>query len=161
MSVSEENLCKIRIEADPCDPDSMTETVWAERVGRNRYKLCNTPCFSHDLSYADVVFASKGNESGPAMPVFRRILEKSGYKTIIVALDREFDSVNPNYAIVEQLEQAGCDIGFGTARFFSVTIPPHIELETIARLLNQSTEDMTWEIYDPSEMNDVMGQGEM
>jgi uncharacterized protein DUF4265 len=34
-----------------------TETVWAEKLGRNRYRLRNTPFYAFGVSAEDVVFA--------------------------------------------------------------------------------------------------------
>ena len=65
-----------------------TETVWAEKVGGNRYRLRNTPFYAFGVSAEDVVFAEPDDE---ARLVFSSVSLRGGHSTyrIIRAADRE------------------------------------------------------------------------
>ncbi len=67
------------------DDDGKVETLWAFDLGGNFYQLDNTPWYHYGVSWKDVIEAVP--ESGGELPLFRRVVEKSGYRTLRVALD--------------------------------------------------------------------------
>src|SRR5262249_17810343 len=55
--------------------EEYVETLWAERVGPDRYRLNNSPFWAYSVSWLDVVEAHP-DENGQL--AFARIVEKSG-----------------------------------------------------------------------------------
>lgn len=60
------------------------ETLWAFDLGGNKYRLDNTPWYHYGVSFQNVVEALP-EEDG--MRFFRRVVEKSGFKTVRVRDD--------------------------------------------------------------------------
>jgi hypothetical protein len=58
--------------------EEYVETVWAEQVGPDHYRLDNSPFWAYGVSWRDVVEAhmDEGGQLG-----FTRIVEKSGHRT--------------------------------------------------------------------------------
>ncbi len=82
------------------DDDGKVETLWAFDLGENLYQLDNTPWYQYDVSWKDVIEAVP--DSGGELPLFRRIVEKSGYRTLRVALDEPATDV-----FLDEIKQLG------------------------------------------------------
>src|SRR4026208_1081710 len=119
-----EPLSKIGIQTD-----DRVETLWAEPVGVNQYRLDNSPFFAYGVSWQDVIEAVPG-ESG--MPIMRRVIAKSGHRTIriILAADARID---PNaQSVLKGVKAFGCSYEGVTGRYVSIDIPPEVDLQSVA-----------------------------
>ena len=123
--------------------DEEVETVWAEPLGENRYRLDNTPWFAYGVSWKDVVEA-KPEIEGDNMPDFIRVVEKSGHRTIRVILEDE----KAKKEVLEEIVKLGCTYEGANDIYFGVDIPPDANLEALTAFLTKRKEQ--WEHGDPT-----------
>ncbi|HZO20655.1 MAG TPA: DUF4265 domain-containing protein [Gemmatimonadaceae bacterium] len=129
-------------------PDGEVETLWAIARGNDRYELDNLPWFAYGVSAGDVVEASP-DELG--MPVFRRIVHKSGNRTVRVMLERAEGTdqmTAESQRTLDQLRAAGCDYEGMHRKLFAINVPPAVALNTVADILIAS--GFQWEYADPT-----------
>ena len=122
------------------DDAGKVETLWAFDLGENLYQLDNTPWYQYSVSWKDVIEAVP--ESGGELPLFRRVVEKSGYRTLRVALDEPATDV-----FLDEIKQLGCLFEGANRRYIAIDIPPGIDLRKIADFLTEN--DIRWEYADP------------
>src|SRR5688572_8638585 len=78
---SKEHKVFFKLEQDEDEwPPVSVESVWADRVGENRFKLNNVPYFAKDVSYGDIIEC----EILEDVPWFLRLLESSNNSTVHV-----------------------------------------------------------------------------
>src|SRR5215475_980055 len=90
-------LVKIEIR----DEEHEVETLWAFDLGNNLYKLDNTPWFAYRISTGDIIEAEP--VEGDGFPVFKRVVQKSGYRTIRIRAEQNFDD-----ELFEEIKSLGC-----------------------------------------------------
>src|SRR5256885_12556447 len=71
------DIVKIAFEINAGTPDAFTETLWAERVGSEEFRIGNTPFYAAGVSYQDVVRAFP---SGGQLR-FDRVTKRGGHST--------------------------------------------------------------------------------
>ena len=77
------------------------------------------------------------------MPLFRRVVEKSGFRTLRVGLD-----VPATDVFLDEIKQLGCLFEGANRRYIAIDIPPGIDLQKIADFLTEN--DICWEYADPT-----------
>ena len=117
------------------------ETLWAFDLGNQRYKLDNTPWYAYGVSAGDIIEAESDTTDG--FPVFRRVVEKSGYRTIRILSEQGFGD-----ELFQQIKGLGCSFEGATRRFVAIDIPPEVDLQTVVAFL--ISERIQWEHADPS-----------
>lgn len=123
------------------DNDGNVETLWAFDLGEDLYQLDNTPWYQYNLSWKDVIEA--GPEGEGEFPLFRRIVKKSGYRTLRVALEEPATG-----GFLDEIRQLGCSFEGANRRYIAIDIPPGKDLQKVADFLTQN--DTCWEYADPS-----------
>jgi hypothetical protein len=136
--MSDEPMAKIAF----TDEDGRVETLWAVHVGPDRYRLDNSPWYQYGVSYGDVVEATAETEGFPA---FRRVVEKSGYRTVRVVFDETLEKGHPFFTAVQEL---GCSFEGANGRLIAIDIPPSVALESVTKLLIER--GVQWEYADPT-----------
>jgi hypothetical protein len=129
-------------------PDGEVETLWANRVAPGRFALDNLPWFAYGVSAGDVVEAEP-NESG--MLVFKRVIEKSGNRTIRVTPEvaqAGGEWTFESRRLMDTLVDQGCDFEGANKSFVAVNIPPEVRLEAVVELLIES--GFNWEYAYPT-----------
>lgn len=138
-------LFRVVNENDPEDVN--VETLWATALGEDRYRLDNSPFFAYSASWKDVVHAPMDADEG--FPTFQRVLEKSGNRTVRAILDEPLEEGNPADQIMQGLVAMGCTYEGARRRYFSINIPPAVELDDVGLYLNEHK--VRWEHADPTE----------
>lgn len=147
-----EGLVRIRVPLDRSagergPPD---DWLWAEPLGSGRYRIESCPFFAYGVSRDDVVRA--GGEGGADAPELEDVIEKSGHRTLRVALDA---SVELGAAVVqgvlERLLQLGCTHELLRPKIVAIDVPPEADLAAVAELLEARAREGTilWEWADP------------
>lgn len=124
--------------------DDNVETLWAERVGPDQYKLDNSPFWAYGVSWRDVVEARPGAEG---MLTFVRVIQKSGHRTVRLILNPPADESADSQAILDGVVALGASYEGMHPGYLSIDIPPGIELARIAEYLTASGQQ--WEHADP------------
>ena len=123
----------------------MAETLWAVRVGGDRFRLDNSPWFAYGVSVGDVVEA---REYAPDMFDFVRVVEPSGTRTVRLNLAPDADAASPaGKRVLDGLLALGCAYEGANTRFIAVTIPPAVDLAAIQRYLTSNA--IAWESANP------------
>ncbi len=128
------------------DRSDRVETLWATPVGRDRYKLDNSPFYAYGVSWQDVIEARPEHEGD--LPTLVRVVKKSGNRTVRVVLDPPADQSEESATILEWLVELGCSYEGAAAGFLSINIPPEVEMDTVCDSLNAA--ELQWEHGDPS-----------
>jgi len=132
-----EPLVKVELRGD----DGEVETLWAFHLGANRYRLDNTPWYAYRVSTGDIIEAEA--ESAGSFPVFRRVIEKSGYRTIRIVADVDFTD-----EFLKEINALGCSFEGATRRYIAIDVPANVQLETVAAFLTNN--EIRFEYADPT-----------
>jgi hypothetical protein len=130
------------------------ETPWARQVGPNEYELDNLPWYAYGISLGDAFEATP--EADDPRPHLRRVLRKSGNRTIRIILAAPADESGEGAAVLKTLIDMGCSYEGANRRFMAVNIPQAVPLEGVAAYL--TTAGVQWEHADPT-WEDLHGRG--
>ena len=151
MSDQEGRYAKIELRTEDGD-NVYVETPWAVSVGPNRYRLDNLPFYAYRVSWGDIIEAEVQSDS---FPLFVRVVEKSGNRTVRVILDPPADESEESRASVEKLVTMGCSLEWANRKLVCVNVPPEVDLDEVANYL--SSTGQTWEYADPT-WQDLFGE---
>ena len=131
------NQVKIRIQ----NSQGATETVWAKPLGNNKYILDNLPFFAYGLSWQDLVEACPDSDG---VLEFKKIVEKSGHKTVrVINVEGEISN-----DFMELITSIGCGIEGATRKFIAIDIPEDVEVDKVIDVVANSGYE--WEYADPT-----------
>jgi hypothetical protein len=108
------------------------------------------PFFAYGVSRDDVVHAADGAEVGA--PQFDEVIEKSGHRTLRVALDAAFEIASPEVQrLLGQLIERNCTHELLRPKLVAVDVPPEVDVAAVAELLEQGSRAgvLLWEWADP------------
>jgi len=134
---------EFRIENEDGSVD--VETPWAVPMGDDLYELANIPFYAYRVSESDVVHATKDTDDG--FPVFKKVVKKSGNKTVRIIFEPPVEEGNPSEQILNQLVAKGCSYEGANKAYIGLTIPPQVDLFEIRDFLEQHK--LQWEHADP------------
>jgi hypothetical protein len=117
-----------------------TETVWAEKLGGNRYRLRNTPFYAFGVSAEDVVFAEPGDEG---KPVFVGVSLRGGHSTYRIIRSEQSDS-ETFASSWEPLAKLGCSYEEGPGRLLAVDVPSKADIYRVYALLEHGENAGSW-----------------
>jgi hypothetical protein len=138
----EPDRVKIRILLDSANQQGIkSESVWAEFVGPDQYRVLNSPFYFFGLSAEDIV---KADRTAGSLE-FRGVIARGGHSTYRVFLkgdrtirDTDFrDCWAPISALGATFENAN-------DHFIAVDIPPGKNIAEAYRLLEKGEEDGIW-----------------
>lgn len=124
--------------------DDNIETLWAERVGPDLYRLDNSPFWAYGVSWRDVVEA---RPDADGMLTFVRVVEKAGHRTVRVILDPPADKAPESQAILDGVVALGASYEGMHPGYLAIDIPPEVPLERVVEYLVASGQQ--WEHADP------------
>lgn len=128
------------------DDEGNAESLWAEQLSVDRFKLDNTPWFQYRVSWNDIVIAKPNPSDG--MVEFVAVAEKSGHRTIRVTLKPPSDQSDASMAVLNHLRELGCSYEGANSGFIALDIPPGVDLNTIRDYLISTGQE--WEHADPT-----------
>jgi len=131
------NLVKVELRGD----DGGVETLWAFDLGQDQYKLDNTPWYAYGVSTGDVIEAEREDPDG--FPVFKRIVAKSGYRTVRITSDVDFTD-----DFFDDIKTLGCSFEGANRRYVAIDVPPAVELTAVTEFLTER--NIRWEHPDPT-----------
>lgn len=133
----------VKVELRSADGD--VETPWATPTGGHLYRLENSPFFAYDVSWQDTIEA-KPDEEG--FPVFVRVVEKSGNRTVRIILEPPADESAVSQRVLDSLVEMDCSYEGANPSYLSINIPSDANFEAVCEYLTQG--DIQWEHVDPS-----------
>lgn len=134
-------MVKISFRLDPKRHGGMVgESMWAEQVGRNRFRLDNIPFSVHGVSYRDVVFGRLGRTG---RLTFAGVSLRGGHSTCWIAARDE-----PKSAELEdrwsRLRELGCKAE-RAERLLAVDVPPATDFAEVEALLEAGFVANVWD----------------
>jgi uncharacterized protein DUF4265 len=118
-------LVKVTFELEPSDwHDHATESVWAEHLGDNKYRVKNVPFYACGVSYDDVVIANPNQEG---QLIVQGVGQRGGHSTYRVILNPETTDEKFK-AAWEKLESLGCTYERATERLIAIDVPPETDV---------------------------------
>jgi hypothetical protein len=120
------------------------ETLWAEAVGPNLYRLDNSPFWAYGVSWQDVVEAHPDHDG---MLRMTRVAEKSGHRTVRVIFEDDPENSVAAQAVLDGVNALGATFEGMNSRYVSIDIPPEVELGAVTQLLTDR--GVQWEHADP------------
>src|SRR5262245_58596821 len=117
-----EKLSKVRFETPEAAP-VRSETLWAEHVEADLYRLRNAPFFTNGVSEADVV---RARPVGGYLS-FVEVVRPSGNVTIRLYFAAQAEQSQVRH-VLRELTSIGAWYEQGSAALVAVTIPPGAEL---------------------------------
>jgi hypothetical protein len=125
--MSEEGLVKIHIDL-PNHWAIGGESMWAEPLGDDLYKIQNVPFYAYGLNFHDVVRAT--SDSDELIPEIRELIEPSGHRTFRVFFkkhierDRQEDILNSLKDLTISYERAN-------AIYFALDMQPDGDYQAV------------------------------
>jgi hypothetical protein len=145
MSQSVGPTAKVLFRVADDDGSASVETLWAFDLGDDRYRLDNSPFFAYSVSVGDVVLAPVDPDEG--RPTFKRVVEKSGNRTVRVILDPPLATGNASDSVVQELLALGCSYEGANPGYLCIVIPRETDFEAVCKFLTQR--EIQWEHADP------------
>ena len=139
------SLVKVAFEIQNDDGSVEIETLWAEPLGKQLYRLDNSPFRIYSVSWGDEVLAPP---SADGLPTFQSVVSKSGNRTVRVRLDPPYEEGNVSAKEMHDLVAMGCSFEGSRNRLMSVNIPAELSLNAVRDHL--ISRDLEWEHADPT-----------
>lgn len=133
-----------RVRAD--DGSESVETLWAIPLGGDIYQLDNSPFDAYGVSWRDQVLAPIDLQE--QRPTFQSVVKKSGNRTIRVLFEKPVSPGNASEQVLQGLVALGCSYEGARREYFSINIPPAVELQDVRSYLIAS--GVQWEHADPT-----------
>jgi len=144
--MNDENLTKIELRVEDGEGGAYVETSWAKPVGDGLFQLENSPFYAYGVSWLDVVEARKPEDNG--FPVFTKVVEKSGNRTVRVIFNPPIEDGNVSKKIVDTLVELGCSFEGANPSYIAINIPREVDFWKIRDFLVEK--ELEWEYADPS-----------
>jgi hypothetical protein len=145
VSDSDQPSAKVLFRVRRDDGSSDVETLWATDMGGDQYQIDNSPFFAYSVSWQDVVYAPFDDDEG--FPTFERVVFKSGNRTVRVLFEEAVKAGNASDRLLQGLVALGCSYEGANSKFFSITVPPGIDLDAVRHYLIE--QNATFEHADP------------
>jgi hypothetical protein len=130
--MTDEQLTKVHIDL-PHHWATGGESLWAEDLGGDRYRLENVPFYAYDLNFHDIVEA---RASRPDLkPSVLRVLERSGHQTIRVFF-REDMSETDKLAHLSALTECHVTFERCSGRYFALDLEPEAPVDEVRERLD-------------------------
>ncbi len=136
---------KVLIRSLSVDGAEGAESVWADKLGADTYRVQNIPFLAYNVSLHDVVWAPI--DLGSGMPVFEKVLAKSGNRTFRLYLRWSIGLHWIARRKLRQIVDLGCDYVFANRKYAAVNAPAEVEVAAVEAVLE--TLHCRWERGDP------------
>ena len=139
------HLVKISFELEPDTwHGHARESLWAEKVGGNRYRLKNSPFYARGASFEDIIVAESDRDG---QLVFRNISICGGHSTYRIMLQ-----VSVKDPIFQErwspLEKLGCSFEGVGGKLLAIDVPPAAEIHEVYSLLQAGQEAGVWDFEE-------------
>lgn len=136
--MEKDNLVKIFFKWTDPDRGLMSESVWAESLSSDKFRINNVPFFAYGISYNDIVSA-KIKEN---IFIFDELVKRGGHSTLRVFFSSEDNSMQEE--LFTELNTLGATVERATGQLVAIDIPPSINLQPIIELLKDGESKGVW-----------------
>ena len=138
---SSNTLKKVFFTLDKSDSHQhATESLWAEALGDNQYRIKNVPFYANGISFDDVIEVSHDSDQ----LFVKSIVTRSGHSTYRIFLlnENQFDM------FWKPLESLGCTYEKVTEHLFAIDVPPEADIYKTYEHLEAGEENQVWEFEE-------------
>jgi Domain of unknown function (DUF4265) len=121
------------------------ETMWAEPLGEDRYRLRNSPFYARGFSFLDVVIAERQTDG---FPVVRRPLVRSGHSTYQLVVPGGIDASADFRSYAARLLELRRTFERATAQLAAVDVPPEANIHEVYGLLEAGEQAGVWDFQE-------------
>ena len=125
-------------------PDSPGETLWAEQVGENLFRLLNIPFIAFGYAENDIVRCEQNQDWYQVVE-----LEKDSGNGTLRLIFTQYDGKDVQ-RILNELASVGCTYEKGSSKLVAVTVPPHLQVpfSQLSNFLNSTKDEVMsgWEV---------------
>ena len=118
--MTSENLVKLHIDL-PHHWATGGESLWAEALGNDLYRIRNVPFFAYGLNFYDIVRATA--DSADLKPEIRDVVEPSGHKTLRIIFPKHV-SREEQIQLLDQLEEHSASYERADEKNVAIDIEP-------------------------------------
>ena len=123
-----------------------TESVWAEEISKNKFRVGNSPFFAKGVSFEDIVATKRINHQD----IYDKTLISSGHSTYrLLVKDHNFPE--PFNSYWKPIEKLGVSYEENTKlalRMFALDIPPATDIEKVYALLEEGENAGIWDFEE-------------
>lgn len=140
----EKNFKQVIVEIDPTEWHGHgTETLWAEELANNTFRVKNIPFYAKNISLEDTILTEQ--REGNWFVKF--IKERGGHSTCRIIINKNI-TAEKFREYWELLEKIGCTYEKGEGRLFAIDIPPGADIYDAYRLLEKGEANEIWDFEE-------------
>jgi hypothetical protein len=139
----EEQCVKVVFNLPKNDGPVATESLWAEPLGANVYRLRNVPFYLYGFSEQDVVRA----EENDGRLVVTDIVDRGGHSTYRIFLPEETSEERFSKDWL-RLGELGCTYERATRRLVAIDVPAHADVYAVYEALENGERNHFWEFEE-------------
>jgi hypothetical protein len=141
---------RVRLERAQGEPGPDDDHVWAEPLAADRYRVESCAFFAYGISRDDVVRAGERDADGA--PLLEHVVEKSGHRTLRIALDADARLEDPAVRqVLDRLVDLGCTHEALRPKIVAIDAPPAVDEAAVVAGLEAAARQrvLVWEWADP------------
>lgn len=123
------------------DGEAEAESMWAEPVGTDTYKVLNTPWHIYGVNYEDVVRAHPATDG---MLEFVEVVAPSGFSTFRILRSEGVGKARFVEAFAP-LKAIGCGYEQAFTRLYAIDVPPGTDLDQVTAALDRGATEGVWD----------------
>jgi hypothetical protein len=151
-----EKFVKIVIDLPDAELGVSGEGVWSVQVGEDLYEVRNSPWYSMDINFLDIVRAISPAED--KKPVVKEVFRRSGHRTIRVLILNE--GLTEKDGIFVRLKTLGATYENANGAMFALDLKPEVDFDLIANYLGEC-ETKRWLEYSYAPQPQARGTGDL
>ncbi|HEY0383148.1 MAG TPA: DUF4265 domain-containing protein [Candidatus Elarobacter sp.] len=117
------------------------ESMWADYLGLNRYRLDNVPLFAYGINYGDH-FTTRAEGDGL---LFDRVLKRTGASTYRVTFNEGFSRDSAARLLIGEAKSRASQTSEYGDDHFALSVENSGDREAVERLLEQGEERGFWD----------------
>lgn len=130
-------MVKVHVDL-PNGDDVSGESLWAEDMGQNLYRIRNVPFHAYGLNFYDIVYAKARVED--LKPSILRVQEASGHKTLrVIFLDESCK--DDRVALLKRLQVHEAYFENANDTLFAIDVEPEGDYGAVCDLLHEWEKD--------------------
>jgi len=122
---------------------SATESIWAEPIGNDQYRLDNVPFYVYGVGYNDIVIAIFIN----GLFTVQQVAQHRGHSTYRIILSENITE-NDFKISWQPLEKLDCTYEKATKRLFAIDVPPKTDIYKVYSALEEGEKQGTWDFEE-------------
>ncbi len=147
-----EELIKVLFELNEDWHGCSTETLWAEKVGEDQYRLDNTPFYVKGVSFGDIITAKEKQ----GFLKYESVLKRGGHSTYRIIIDHAKVPINKFQNYWKHFSELACTYEGGpefrskdkNLKIYAIDVHPEVKLDQVYAKLQKGEHEGIWEFEE-------------